>query len=117
MDPADALRAFLEALGIPPARIPGDADGRAALYRSVLAPRRMLLVLDNARDAQQVRPLLPGASASVVLVTSRDQLLPLIATEGIRCSSNCPAPPTRESCSPAASGRRGWQPSRRRSTR
>ena len=81
LDPADALRGFLEAFGIPATRIPADVDARAALYRSIVDTRRVLVVLDNARDAQQIRPLLPGAPGCVAVVTSRDQLLPLVATE------------------------------------
>ncbi|GIE93017.1 AfsR/SARP family transcriptional regulator [Paractinoplanes rishiriensis] len=82
VEPAEALRGFLEAMAVPPARIPAGLAERAALYRSTLAGRRMLVLLDNARDEDQVRPLLPGSSACVVLVTSRNQLPGLIAAEG-----------------------------------
>ena len=76
------VRDFLGALGVPPARIPASAEAQAALYRTVLASRRVLIVLDNARDADQVRPLLPGASGCFVLVTSRARLVSLAASEG-----------------------------------
>src|SRR5215472_3790392 len=82
VNPGTALRGFLDALRVPAARIPAELPGQAALYRSVLAGKRMLLVLDNARNARQVRPLLPGAPGSIVVITSRNKLAGLIATEG-----------------------------------
>ncbi|MFF0717782.1 BTAD domain-containing putative transcriptional regulator [Micromonospora sp. NPDC003816] len=84
VSPADALLGFLEALDVPLARIPSSQHARTGLYRSLLADREMLIVLDNARDADQVRPLLPGAGRCVVVVTSRDQLSTLVAVEGAR---------------------------------
>ncbi|MET7373288.1 AfsR/SARP family transcriptional regulator [Micromonospora arida] len=84
VSPADALVDFLEALGVPVGRIPNSVDARAGLYRSLLASRRMLVVLDNSRDADQVRPLLPGVGQCAVLVTSRDQLSSLTVAEGAR---------------------------------
>src|SRR5215470_6632314 len=82
MDPAEAVRRFLDALQVPPERIPVDLDAQAAMYRSQLAGKRVLVVLDNARDTAQVRPLLPGAPGCLVLVTSRNQLTSLIAGDG-----------------------------------
>jgi DNA-binding SARP family transcriptional activator/Tfp pilus assembly protein PilF len=84
VQPADALHGFLTALGTPAERIPGDLAGRSALYRSRLAGKRVLVVLDNARDVDQVRPLLPGSPGCLVVVTSRNQLTPLLALEGAR---------------------------------
>ncbi len=60
MDPAETIRRFLDVLDVAPQRIPGGVEEQVALYRSLLAGRRMLLVLDNARDTDQVRPLLPA---------------------------------------------------------
>jgi DNA-binding SARP family transcriptional activator len=85
--PEAAIRGFLDALGVPTERIPPGPEARAGLYRSLLADRRMLIVLDNARDEQQVRPLLPASPGSLVLVTSRSQLGGLGAAEGARLIS------------------------------
>ncbi len=73
---------FLVGMGVPAWQIPADAQARAGLYRSVLAGRRVLIVLDNARDAAQVRPLLPGGGGCLVVVTSRAALAGLAAAEG-----------------------------------
>jgi DNA-binding SARP family transcriptional activator/tetratricopeptide (TPR) repeat protein len=82
MPSGEAIRQFLAALAVPSQRIPADPDARINLYRTVLAGRRMLVVLDNARDAEQVRPLLPGAPGCLVLITSRTMLTSLVAAEG-----------------------------------
>src|SRR5580692_7551019 len=77
---ADVLARFLRDLGVDGREIPVDEDERAARYRTILAGRRMLIVLDNARDAAQVRSLLPGSAACAVLVTTRSRMADLAST-------------------------------------
>ncbi|MGP3969684.1 AfsR/SARP family transcriptional regulator [Streptomyces sp. 6N223] len=80
--PDQALRDVLAAFGVPAEQLPSGTDALAGMFRSVLAGRRVLMVLDNARDAAQVRPLLPGAPGCLALVTSRNQLPGLVAATG-----------------------------------
>jgi DNA-binding SARP family transcriptional activator/tetratricopeptide (TPR) repeat protein len=80
--PEEVAGWFLVALGVPAAQIPAGGQARCGLYRSVLAGRRVLVVLDNARDAAQVRPLLPGSTGCLVVATSRSSLAGLAAAEG-----------------------------------
>ncbi|TDC83896.1 tetratricopeptide repeat protein [Micromonospora sp. KC606] len=84
MDPVDALRRLLAGLGVPASRIPATLDEQSALFRTAVAQRRVLIVLDNARNAAQVRPLLPGTPGNFVLVNSRDQLAGLVAGHGAK---------------------------------
>ena len=81
---ADALAGFLRSLGVAGQEIPDGVEERARLYRSRLAGRWMLVLLDNARDGDQVRPLLPGDPGCVAVVTSRDALAGLVAADGAR---------------------------------
>ncbi|MFI1990114.1 BTAD domain-containing putative transcriptional regulator [Actinoplanes sp. NPDC020271] len=82
ISPADALHSFLEALGVPAREVPASLQAQTALFRSLLAGRRVLIVLDNARDSEQVRPLLPGAPGCLTVVTSRHQLYDLVSQHG-----------------------------------
>jgi len=82
--PADAVRTFLDALQVPADRVPATAEAQLGLYRSLMTGKRMLVVLDNARDAAQVRPLLPGCRTCRVVITSRTQLTGLAAIEAAR---------------------------------
>ncbi|MFD7411674.1 BTAD domain-containing putative transcriptional regulator [Kitasatospora purpeofusca] len=84
LTPHEALARFLRALGTDLERVPGTVDESAALYRSLLADRRVLVLLDNAHNAEQVRPLLPGSAGSLALVTGRDGLTGLTACDGAR---------------------------------
>lgn len=88
--PDEVLARFLRTLG---AEVPEGQAEREARYRSTLAGRRMLIVLDNARDAEQVRPLLPGTGVCFVVVTSRDRLSELVARSGARRIGLDPLPP------------------------
>jgi DNA-binding SARP family transcriptional activator/tetratricopeptide (TPR) repeat protein len=81
---ADVLAGFLRSLGVAEQDIPAETGERAARYRSLLAGRRMLIVIDNAADVEQVRPLLPGSPSCVTVVTSRDALAGLVARDGAR---------------------------------
>jgi len=118
MSPAEAVRGFLDAFEVPAERIPVGLEAQASLYRSILAGRRVLVVLDNARDAAQVRPLLPGSGGCFVLVTSRNRLTSLIAVDGARplAVDLLPVGEARELLR-VGSGRRGSRPSPRPSMR
>jgi tetratricopeptide (TPR) repeat protein len=85
--PQAAIRGLLDSLGMAPGRIPPGPDAQERLFRSLLAGRRMLIVADNASDEQQVRPLIPASPGSMVLVTSRNQLTGLAASDGARLLS------------------------------
>ncbi|MFD0277362.1 BTAD domain-containing putative transcriptional regulator [Kitasatospora sp. NPDC127111] len=83
MEPGAVLVHFLRSLGVPASAVPDRTEERSALFRSLLAERRVLLVLDDARDLAQLRPLLPGSEHSAVLVTSRSTLLGLAPTRQV----------------------------------
>lgn len=96
--PADALARLLRDLGVAPRALPGALEERAALYRTIVAGRRLVVVLDNASSAEQVRPLLPGTATCAVVVTSRSALGGLVARDGARrlVIDVLPAPEARE---------------------
>jgi DNA-binding SARP family transcriptional activator/tetratricopeptide (TPR) repeat protein len=81
---SEAVRVALDALGVPAHRVPASEEAKVGLYRSLLAGRRILVVLDNAATAEQVRPLLPGAPGCLAVVTSRDRLSGLGTAEAAR---------------------------------
>ncbi|SCL58233.1 AfsR/SARP family transcriptional regulator [Micromonospora peucetia] len=82
VDPGEAVRGFLAAFGVPAQQLPEGLAAQSALLRTLLAERRVLLVLDNARDSTHVRPLLPGGPGCLTLITSRSRLTGLVTTEG-----------------------------------
>ena len=82
LEPVDALEQLLRAVGVGTIDLPADVDTRAAMFRSAVAGRRLLVVLDNARDSAQVRPLLPGTPTATTVITSRNTLRSLAAREG-----------------------------------
>jgi DNA-binding SARP family transcriptional activator len=81
---AEAIGGFLDALGVPAGRIPTDQAAQVGLYRSLLADRQILIVLDNAHDEEQVRPLLPPGPGCLTVVTSRNKMTGLAVAEGAR---------------------------------
>ncbi|MFF2385710.1 ATP-binding protein [Streptomyces sp. NPDC058108] len=83
VEPEQALHAFLSALGVEAGRIPLDLAAQAALFRSTVDGRRVLIVLDNARDAQHVRPLLPASPSCLAVITSRNRVDSLVVREGV----------------------------------
>ncbi|RSM37835.1 transcriptional regulator, SARP family protein [Amycolatopsis balhimycina DSM 5908] len=84
LPPSTALRGFLDALGAVPNQVPENPDAQSRLYRTLIADKRMLIILDDARDARQVIPLLPGTASCTVIVTSRQSLTELTAVHGAR---------------------------------
>ncbi|MEU5900748.1 ATP-binding protein [Streptomyces venezuelae] len=84
LEPAEVLADFLHALDVASPKVPQELEPRAAMFRTLLHERKMLLLLDNARDTAQVLPLLPGSATCVVIVTSRNRLQGLVGTYGAR---------------------------------
>ncbi|MFC4150001.1 BTAD domain-containing putative transcriptional regulator [Micromonospora mangrovi] len=94
VDPVEALGTLLAGLGVPATRLPDELAARSALYRTTISDRRLLVVLDNARHAEQVRPLLPAAPGCRTVVTSRDDLTGLVAADGAHPVTLAPLDPT-----------------------
>ena len=104
--PAEILDGFLRALNVPAPSIPVDIEGRATMFRSLVAKRKMLIVLDNAVAAAQVWPLLAGSPVCAVVVTSRSRLAGPVARDGATRVGMDELPPMRQShCSPRSSAR------------
>src|SRR5262249_15828110 len=82
IEPEEALAGFLRAFGLPPQDVPLGLEERASRYRTEVAGKKLLILLDNASSAEQVRPLLPGTASCAVLVTSRDSLAGLVVRDG-----------------------------------
>jgi DNA-binding SARP family transcriptional activator len=93
LNPVRVLSRILPALGLPSTQVPADLDDLTNTYRSLVADRRVLLVLDNAANAKQVSDLIPAAPRSAVLITSRSQMPSLAALSGARLLSLAPLPP------------------------
>lgn len=93
LTPGEAVVRLLGALGVRRSEVPANPDARAALFRTLTAGRRLLILLDDARDAAQVRPLIPAAPGSLVLVTSRGRLTALAAADGARLRTLRVPPP------------------------
>jgi DNA-binding SARP family transcriptional activator len=91
--PGEVLSGFLGALGVAPADVPEQVEARASLYRSMLYGRRILVLLDNAHDLEQVRPLLPSSPGCLTIVTSRNRLIGLAAAHGAHTLTLEPLPP------------------------
>jgi hypothetical protein len=106
MEPGEALRRFLAALGVPPRHVPDDPRGQVAVYRAEMADRRALVVLDNATAATQVRPLLPHAPGCVTVVTGRNQLTGLMVRE--RAQPTALPPLTTADAAQLLINRLGW---------
>ncbi len=104
MSAAEALAGFLRTLGVAGQDIPLEEAERAARYRSLVAGRRLLVVLDNAASVEQVRPLLPGTESVMVVVTSRDSLAGLVARDGAHRSGSGSGPAACRRCGGAAAG-------------
>ncbi|WP_405591530.1 AfsR/SARP family transcriptional regulator [Streptomyces sp. NBC_01190] len=84
LSPDEAMRDMIDALGVQPGRVPDNPDALASFYRSLFAGRRFLILLDNARDSEQVRPLLPAAGGCLAIITSRHRLDGLIVADNAR---------------------------------
>jgi tetratricopeptide (TPR) repeat protein len=112
VEPVDALGRLLGDLGVPGQQIPAEVDARAGLWRSLLARRRMLILLDNAAATGQVKPLLPGAPGCLVLVTSRRQLAGLLATHQMSLDVLPPAEAVALFAAEAGPGRLVTQPAK-----